>query len=70
MNRTPVTSSHVATVGYCANTMTLEVEFDDGSVYQYFDVPEVVYQELMTSGSVGKYLHRNVIENGYGYTKL
>ena len=53
MNRTPVTSSNVASVGYDPVTMTLEGEFKNGSVCQYFDVPEVVYQELMSAASVG-----------------
>ena len=69
MNRTPVTSSNVARVGYDANTMTLEVEFQNGSVYQYFDVPEVEYQGLMTADSVGKHLNQN-IKNNYRYTKI
>ena len=69
MNRTPVTSSNVATVGYDANTMTLEIEFQNGSVYQYFSVPEVEYQGLITADSVGKYLNQN-IKNNYQYTKI
>ena len=69
MNRTPVTSSNVATVGYDANTMTLEIEFQNGSVYQYFDVPEVEYQGIMTADSVGKHLNQN-IKNNYRYTKI
>ena len=69
MNRTPVTSSNVATVGYDVNTMTLEVEFKHGSVYEYFDVPEVVHQGLMTADSVGKYFNQNIKDN-YRYTKL
>ena len=69
MNRTPVSSSNVASVGYDPNTLTLEVEFKDGSVYQYFDVPETVYQELMRASSVGTFLHAN-IKNSYRYTKV
>ena len=69
MNRTPVTSSTVAAVGYDANTVTLEVEFQNGSVYQYFSVPEVEYQGLITADSVGKYLNQN-IKNNYQYTKI
>lgn len=65
----PVTSSSVAAVGYDATTMTLEVEFVDGSVYQYFDVPEGEYRGLVTADSVGRYLNQN-IKNGYRYTKL
>jgi len=63
MNRTPVSSSHVASVGYDPNTLTLEVEFNDGSVYQYFDVPETVYQELLRASSVGTFMHANIRDN-------
>ena len=69
MNRTPVSSSNVASVGYDPNSMTLEVEFKDGSIYQYFDVPETVYQELMRASSVGEFIHAN-IRNSYRYTKV
>ena len=60
MNRTPVTSSNVASVGYDPNTMTLEVELSNGLVYQYFDVPETVYQALMSASSVGTYLNKSI----------
>ena len=69
MYRTPVSSSHIAAIGYDPNTMTLEVEFNDGSLYQYFDVPERVYQELMQAGSKGRFMHANV-RNSYRYAKL
>ena len=69
MNRTPVSSSNVTSVGYDPNTLTLEVEFKDGTVYQYFDVPETVYQELMRASSVGQFMHTN-IRNNYRYVKV
>jgi hypothetical protein len=69
MNRMPVSSSDVASVGYDPNTMTLEVEFKNGSVYQYFDFPETGYQELMRASSIGQFLHAN-IRNNYRYTKI
>lgn len=69
MNRRPVTSSNVASVGYDQNTLTLEVEFHSGSVYQYFDVPEAVYQEFMAAESTGRYLNRN-IKNNYRYAQI
>ena len=68
MNRTPVISSNVVAVGYDPNTLTLEVEFKDGAVYLYFDVPETVYQELMRADSIGKFMNAN-IRNNYRYTK-
>ena len=69
MNRTPVSSSNIASVGYDPSTLTLEVEFKNGSVYHYFDVPENMYQELMRASSVGKFMHAN-IKNNYRYTKV
>lgn len=69
MERIPVTSSNVAEVGYDVSTMTLEVAFHSGGVYQYFDVPEMIYQEMMSADSVGKYLNVNV-KNSYRYAQV
>lgn len=69
MDRVPVVSSNVASVGYDPGTMTLEVEFLDGSVYQYFDVPEGDYTALVGGGSVGGYLNSN-IKGHYRYTRI
>ena len=69
MNRTPVTSSNVASVGYDSNSMTLEVEFINGSVYHYFDVPEIQYLDLMGAPSVGTYLNQH-IKGSYRYLKV
>ncbi len=69
MNRTPVSSSNVASVGYEQNTMTLEVEFTNGSVYQYFDVPMIEYHNLIGAESVGRYLNQN-IKASYRYVQI
>ena len=69
MERIPITSSTVAEVGYDPDTMTLEIAFCNGTVYQYFDVPAMVYQELMSAESAGKFLHAN-IKNNYRYAKM
>ena len=68
MDRIPVSSSNISSVGYDASAMTLEVEFSSGHIYQYFDVPESVYQELSRANSVGGYLAKN-IKNVYRYTR-
>jgi hypothetical protein len=57
MERESVSSSTVASVGYAADSQTLEVEFIKGGVYQYYNVPEPVYQEFMASESKGKFMH-------------
>lgn len=55
MERKSVESSNIAEVGYDADYATLEVMFKDGKIYQYFDVPENVYDEMLSSDSVGRY---------------
>jgi len=69
MKRDAVSSQNVASVGYDQQTQTLEVEFHNGSVYQYFDVPQHVYQQLVGGVSVGKYLNEE-IKGNYRYARL
>lgn len=69
MERMPVQSSNVAEVGYDPSTMTMEVAFLSGAVYQYFDVPEIVFQEMISSDSVGRFLNTQ-IKNVYRCAKL
>lgn len=74
MNRVPVTSSNVVAVGYIESTATLEVEFKRGLIYQYFQVPVSVYQDLISASargeSVGRFLDQHVKKAGYQYAKL
>lgn len=67
MERHPVSSSNIATIGY--EDGTLEVEFLNGSVYQYFDVSENVYQGLMNAGSHGQFLNQ-VVKGNYRYARI
>jgi len=60
MNRQNVDSTLATSVGYDPNTSTLEIEFKStGSVWQYYDVPETVFNEMM-NGSIGKFFHSNI----------
>lgn len=70
MKRSPVNSSNVLSVGYDTTTSTMEVEFKNGEVYQYYEVPERIYQNLINAASVGKYLDQNVKKRGYRYKKM
>lgn len=69
MNRNPVDSSNVAEIGYDLNTQTLEVQFKDGNVYQYFDVPQSVCESLMSASSKGQFLNKEIKVN-YRYARL
>lgn len=57
MNRTPVRSSNISSVGYDPASRTLEVEFNSGGVYQYSGVPETIYQGFTRAASKGSYFH-------------
>ncbi len=48
-----VDSSNIKSIGYDSNSKTLEVEFQNGAIYQYEDVPENIYTELMNADSYG-----------------
>ena len=69
MQRTPVESTNVASIGYDHTTQTLEVEFQRGWVYQYFDVPEPVYDALMAAPSKGEFLNAS-IKGSYRYARM
>lgn len=60
MERQSVQSTMIASIGYESATSTLEVEFNNGPVWQYFDVPESVYYEFLNASSIGKYFHANI----------
>ena len=60
IERKPVSSSNVKSVGHDPDSNTLEVEFSDGSVYHYHDVPKDVHEGLISSKSVGGFIHKNI----------
>lgn len=69
MERMPVESTTLRSVGYDAETRVLEVEFTSGKVYQYADVPESVYRELLGAESLGRYFSASV-RNVYASTRM
>lgn len=69
MERRRVESSNIASIGYDEATETLEIEFNNGSMYHYYDVPAHIYSGLMSADSHGKYLAAN-IKGYYRYSKV
>ena len=67
MNRIPVTSTNIASIGW--ENDVLEVEFTSGGVYQYQGVPKDVYDGFMAAASKGKYLASS-IKGAYPFTKV
>lgn len=66
MEREAVESSMIASVGYDAQAEVLEIEFPSGEVYDYHEVPQEVYEELMEADSKGRYFLHS-IRGVYGY---
>jgi hypothetical protein len=69
MHRIPVTSSNIHSIGHDAPTAVLEVEFTSGDVYQYFNVPENLFQQFLGSSSHGQFLNDHIRYN-YRYQKV
>lgn len=69
MKRTPVTSSSLCSVGYDPESSTLEIEFNNGRLYQYSEVPAEEHQGLMSASSHGTYFNAN-IRNRYPYVEM
>jgi len=70
MDRESVYSSNLSSVGYDPSSQTLEVKFNHGGIYQYFNVPESVYNGLMNANSKGQYFDRNVKKSSYNFRKI
>lgn len=69
MERMVIKSSNIRSVGYEKETMTFEVEFNSGSVYQYHSVPETVYMAFMKASSKGSYLNQK-IKDHYSFREV
>lgn len=66
MQRIPVNSSYIVSVGYDPKERLLEIEFQEGRVYQYVDVAPEVHQQFMRADSHGEYFY-GFISQRYRY---
>jgi hypothetical protein len=55
VEKKPVKSRILRSVGYDASTKILEIQFCSGLVFQYSGVPAKVYTDLMRSSEIGKF---------------
>jgi hypothetical protein len=69
MDMINVDSSNLAAVGYDEESSILQVEFKNGGTYQYFDVPENLFEGLRDADSVGGFLAKN-IKGGFRFSKV
>lgn len=69
MNRIPVRSSTINSVGYDQITKVLEIEFNTGWMYHYSSVPNNIYDGLMNASSKGIY-HKENIKYKYDFKRI
>ena len=69
MTKDFVDSSSLQSVGYDEQYQTLEVEFRNGAVYQYYNCPKLMYDELMKSASKGQFFNSQ-IRNRFPYSRV
>lgn len=60
MDRLPVVSTTLVSVAYLSHRALLELEFRDGAIYRFYDVPLNCFQQLLASDSKGGYFNRNI----------
>ena len=60
MEREYVESTMIRSFGFESYSSTLEVEFNNGAVWQYYDVPENLFYEMKSAGSCGKFFNANI----------
>jgi hypothetical protein len=57
-----VESSMIQAFGYDKDAETLMVIFNSGKTYQYSEVPQETYEELLAADSKGSYMRSFVID--------
>ena len=54
-----VTSTFIYSLGYGDGNLVIKFR-NDGAIYVYYDVPEEVYNELLSAESIGSYFNDNI----------
>lgn len=60
MERKPVESSNIASVGFCPDRKCISEEFRNGSIYQYEDCDRKLFDDLMGAESKGKFVNAHL----------
>src|SRR5437763_15476789 len=60
IRREPLASTALATAGYSKRLHVMEIEFCNGAVYRYLDVPIAVYRDFLSADSKAQYYDWNI----------
>jgi len=58
-----VNSSVAYAIGYDADSQILQVEFQGGEVYQYFDVEAETWEDFYSADSIGEFFNQEIKGN-------
>jgi hypothetical protein len=59
----PTNSSITYAIGYDADAQILQVEFQSGEVYQYFDVEAETWEDFHSADCIGEFFHQEIKGN-------
>jgi hypothetical protein len=62
-------SSVVAAMKYSQETHKLRVTYVSGHVYDYKNIPEIIFEKMKAAASKGVFLNR-VIKDGFDFEKI
>ena len=60
IQRQSVDSTAIAKIGYSKRLRALEIEFVNGAIYRYLDVPNSLYRQLIAAESKARFYDRNI----------
>jgi len=69
MEMRDTSSSNIAQVGYDTAEKVLRIVFQTGAIYDYTNVDELTYRQLLQSPSVGKFFHR-YIKGSFDFNRI
>ncbi len=69
MERKSIESSMIRSIGFDSESSILEIEFNSGAIWQYFDFPESEWYEFENAESQGKYFNREIL-NQYAESRV
>lgn len=61
-------SSNIVRFAYDSQSQILAVEFKAGSVYNYYDIPESIFEQMKAAPSKGQFLAQH-IKGSYRYAR-
>lgn len=70
MEYTAVASSNILAIGFEDATLTLGVQFKNGTEYHYFGVSRDVFEGFLGASSKGTYLDQFIKKAGYPCSRV